>query len=155
MYYCPYNSWSGTLPKISQSQRHEANKVWKQPKCSLMNEWTKKIWNIHIYAMLNCSVISDSLWPQDYNLPGSCPWEFPGKDTRVSCHFLLQGIFLTQGLNTSLLCLLHCRLILYLLSHWGIPYVDMCVYTHTHTHTHTMEYYSAFKKKEVLPFATT
>ena len=29
------------------------------------------------------------------------------------CHFLLQGIFLTQGLNLGLLCLLHCRQILY------------------------------------------
>ena len=26
--------------------------------------------------------------------------------------------------------------------------------THTHTHTHTMEYYSAIKKNEILPFAT-
>ena len=32
---------------------------------------------------------------------------FPGKKTRVGCHVLLQGIFLTQGLNLSLLCLLH------------------------------------------------
>ena len=28
-------------------------------------------------------------------------------------------------------------------------------HTHTHTHTHTMEYYSAIKKDEILPFATT
>ena len=28
-------------------------------------------------------------------------------------------------------------------------------HTHTHTHTHTMEYYSAIKKNEILPFATT
>ena len=28
-----------------------------------------------------------------------CPWNFPGKNTEVVCHFLLQGIFLTQGLN--------------------------------------------------------
>ena len=26
-----------------------------------------------------------------------CPWEFPGKNTRVGYHFLVQGIFLTQG----------------------------------------------------------
>ena len=32
---------------------------------------------------------------------------FPGKNTRVSCHFLLQGIFPTQGLNLCLLHLLH------------------------------------------------
>ena len=31
-----------------------------------------------------------------------CPWDCPGKNTRVGCHSLLQGIFLTQGLNSSL-----------------------------------------------------
>ena len=34
----------------------------------------------------------------------------PGKNTRLGCHFLLQGIFLTQGLNP---CLLHGRQMLY------------------------------------------
>ena len=28
-----------------------------------------------------------------------CPWDFPGKNTGVRCHFLLQGIFLTQVSN--------------------------------------------------------
>ena len=32
-----------------------------------------------------------------------CPWDFPGKNIAVGYHFLLQGIFLTQGLNTHLL----------------------------------------------------
>ena len=27
-------------------------------------------------------------------------------------------------------------------------------HTHTHTHTHTLEYYSAIKKDEILPFVT-
>ena len=36
-----------------------------------------------------------------------CPRDSPGKDTGVGCHALLQGIFLTQGSNTNLLCLLH------------------------------------------------
>ena len=32
-----------------------------------------------------------------------CPWKSPGKNTGVGCHSLLQGIFLTLGLNLSLL----------------------------------------------------
>ena len=41
----------------------------------------------------------------DYSPPGFflCPWDFPGKNTRVGCHFLLQGIVLTQGSNPCLL----------------------------------------------------
>ena len=42
------------------------------------------------------------------------PWNSPGKNTGVGSHSLLQGIFLTQGLNLGLL---HCRQILYCLSH--------------------------------------
>ena len=38
------------------------------------------------------------------------------KNTRVGCHFLVQGIFPIQGLNLGFL---HCRQILYLLSHQG------------------------------------
>ena len=37
----------------------------------------------------------------DYKL--LCPWYFPGKNTRVSCHFFLQGIFPTQGSKLRLL----------------------------------------------------
>ena len=37
-------------------------------------------------------------------------WDSPGKNTGVGCHFLLQGIFPTQGSNPGLL---HCRQILY------------------------------------------
>ena len=40
------------------------------------------------------------------------------KNIEVGCCALLQGIFLTQGSNLNFLCLLHCRWILYPLSHW-------------------------------------
>ena len=40
----------------------------------------------------------------------ACPWDFSSKNTRVGCHFLLQAIFSTQGLNPGLLL---GRLILY------------------------------------------
>ena len=38
-----------------------------------------------------------------------CPWDSPGKNPGVGCHFLLQGISLTQGWNLCLLYLLHCQ----------------------------------------------
>ena len=46
------------------------------------------------------------------------PWDFPGKSTGVGCHFLPQGIFLTQGSNPDLP---HCRQTLYHLSYQGSP----------------------------------
>ena len=61
---------------------------------------------------VSCSVVSDSLRPRN------CRLLCPGKNTRVGCHSLLRGIFLTQQLNPGLL---HCRQILYQLSHWGKP----------------------------------
>ena len=53
--------------------------------------------------------------PMDYSPPGSSLHGIL-QDTGVGCHFLLQGIFLTQGLNPSLL---HSMQIIYLLSHQG------------------------------------
>ena len=55
-------------------------------------------------------------WTVAYQL--LCPWDSPGKNTGVGCHFLLQGIFPTQELNPGLL---HCRQILYRLSYEGSP----------------------------------
>ena len=47
--------------------------------------------------------VCDPLWPRFL-----CPCDSPGKNTGVSCYFLLQGIFPPQGLNPHLLGLLHC-----------------------------------------------
>ena len=57
-----------------------------------------------------------TLWTVAHRL--LCPWNSPGKNTGVSSHSLLQRIFLTQGLNPGLL---HCRQIVYCLSHQGSP----------------------------------
>ena len=46
------------------------------------------------------------------------PWNSPGRNTGVGSLSFLQGIFLTQELNLGLL---HCRQILYQLSHQGRP----------------------------------
>ena len=47
--------------------------------------------------------------------------EFSSKNTKMSFHFLLQGILLTQESNLGLL---HCRQILYQLSYEGSPKVQ-------------------------------
>ena len=50
------------------------------------------------------SVMSDSLKHQGLDSARLlCPWNSPDKNTGVDCHFLLQGIFLIQGLNPGLL----------------------------------------------------
>ena len=70
-----------------------------------------------LLLLLSRQVVSNSLQPQG-QLPARllCPWEFPGKNTGVGCHFLVQRTFLTQGLNPSLLL---GRWILLPLSHLG------------------------------------
>ena len=63
-----------------------------------------------------CPTLCD---PMDCSPPGSSvPGDSPGKNTGVGCHVLLEGIFPTQGWNSGLL---HCRWILYHLSHQGSP----------------------------------
>ena len=63
-----------------------------------------------------CLTLCDTM---DCSVPGSSVHgDSPGKNIRVCCHALLQGIFPTQGLNPGLL---HCRWILYHLGHQGSP----------------------------------
>ena len=66
------------------------------------------------------SVVFNSLQPyglQTVRLP--CPWDFSHGNTGPGCHLLLQGIFPIQGSNSHSLYLLHCRQILYPVSHLG------------------------------------
>ena len=79
-----------------------------------------KVFPLHLLRnhrkVKSCPILCN---PMDCNLPSSlCPWDFPGKNTGVGCHFLLQGIFPTQGLNPSLS---HCRQTLYHQSHLESP----------------------------------
>ena len=71
-----------------------------------------------------CCLVTKScltlLWPDPPELYLTrllCPWESPGKNTGVGCHFLHQGIFSTQGSNS---CLLLGRQILYHCATWEV-----------------------------------
>ena len=73
---------------------------------------------IRILLLSSCSVMSNSLQPHELQPTRLlCPWDFLGKNTGASRHFLLQRIFPPQGLNPGLL---HCRQILYQLGYGGI-----------------------------------
>ena len=71
------------------------------------------ILNIYIYAYIHMVVVVELLscvqllWPHGLK-PARllCPWDSPGKNIGVGCHFLLQEIFPTQESNLGLL---HCR----------------------------------------------
>ena len=66
----------------------------------------KKCYSICVCAQLFSRVqLSVTRWTGPTGL--LCPWNFPGKNTEVGCHFPLQGIFPTQGLNLYLLHPLH------------------------------------------------
>ena len=66
-----------------------------------------------------CLIPHDHL---DCSLPGSSVHGiFQARTVEWVSIFLLQGNFPTQGSNLRLLCLLHCRQILYPVSHQGSP----------------------------------
>ena len=71
-----------------------------------------------VLVALLCPTLYD---PTDWTVTHRvlCPWNSLNKNTGADCHSLLQGIFLTQGSNPGLL---HCRQILYHLSHQQSPY---------------------------------
>ena len=96
-------------------QTKDPSKNWY---CSLSSKafsrwnslWLRRDWK----WKWSCSVLTDSLQPHGLKpVKLLCPWDFPGKNIGVGCHFLLQGIFLTQGSNLGLPC---CRQTLYHLS---------------------------------------
>ena len=76
-------------------------------------------------CVLSHLVLSDSLRPFGLQLARLlCLWDFQPRILEWVAIFLLQGIFLTQGSNLNLQCLLHRRWILYSLSYWGSPYTQ-------------------------------
>ena len=64
------------------------------------------------HSVVSYSLRPHGLWPTRL----LCPWDFSGKSSGVGCHFLLHGIFLTQGSNPGLP---NCRQMLYHVKHQG------------------------------------
>ena len=106
---------------------------------SVMSDFLETPWTVALQAPLSMELSRQDYWsglpfspPGDLPNPGTEPKspalqadsllsQPPGKprNTGVGCLSLLQGIFLTQESNQGLL---HCKQILYQLSHQGSPY---------------------------------
>ena len=76
--------------------------------------WQKHWLLLFLHCCESLSVVCNSLRPHRLY----SPWNSPGQNTGMGSLSLLQEIFPTQGLNWGLL---HCRWILYRLSHQGSP----------------------------------
>ena len=86
------------------------------PHSPLLHKWTAclTVTSAVMCACLVSSVVSDALRPHGLQSTRLlCPWDSPGENIGVGCHALLQEILQTQGSNPCLLCVLHCKHILY------------------------------------------
>ena len=124
--------FAGLLPKtissayLSLPDTEYINLIWfKGIQSMLPLKWTNWFNSLNIlkllvllllYSIVGCWLVAKSCLtlcnPMDCSPPGWA-WESLGKNTGAGCHFLLHGIFPTQGSNP---CLLHCWQILY---HWA------------------------------------
>ena len=91
------------------------DKTWKQP---WRLWWTEKQTEVHLDDRISCN--ARKKWaaaaaellqscptlcnPIDGSPPGSCPWDSPGKNTGVGCHFLLQCMKVKSESEVDQLC---------------------------------------------------
>ena len=81
---------------------------------------------VHVCWVASVLSYSAVLWTTACQAPLS--WDSPGKNAAVGRYAILQGVFWTQGSNTCLLRILHCRQILY---HWAtgeVPFMVQITY---------------------------
>ena len=111
----------GSIPQLGRSPE-ERNGNPLQYSCLEYRMESRAWWAIdHVPCLvaLLCPILCN---PKDCSLPGSSViGDYPGENTRVGCHALLQGISPTQGLKPGLP---HYRWILYCLTHEGNTELD-------------------------------
>ena len=88
-----------TLPSSARSRG--------EPMAGLSQQGRQQPWRaacVSLLPLFSRSVVPNSLRPSGLQPTRLLrPWDVPGKNTRVGCHFLLQGIFPTQGSHPGLL----------------------------------------------------
>ena len=101
----PHGGWFEVLCqqyddiKDYQGRKHEKLSRIREVDRKTSPSFTSTISTLQLVVTL-CSVMSNSLWPHRLQPTRLlCPWDSPGKNTGVRCHFLFWGIFLTQDSN--------------------------------------------------------
>ena len=92
-------AWWATVHRVAESDVTE--------QLTFYQEWGLNLFSLTTYTT-NAKYGGKSSSKVDLQASlGFCPilypWDFPGKNTGVGCHFLPQGIFPTQGQNSYLL----------------------------------------------------
>ena len=110
-----HSYWARAVEPVPHNRRGvPAEQKWRKPRCCNKDLAQPALSQIHVptaQCAQSCPPLCD---PVDGGSPGfSVHGDSPGKNTGVGCHFLLQGIFLTQGSNPGLFCILIGRHILY------------------------------------------
>ena len=129
------NPFFNLYAKFPESITYNLYCYWEKKNFPCHSSVCSRQWHLRAWALIyhssphhtltimcvcvSCSVISNSLQPHELQPTKLfAPWDYSNKNTGVGSHSLLQGIFLTKGLNPSLL---YCRQILYCLSFQGSP----------------------------------
>ena len=126
--------------KWSESCSVIADSLWPH---GLYSPWNPPGQNTGVGSL---SLLQKVKW-SEVNIAQSCPtlwdphalyspWNSPGWNTGVGSLFLLQGIFPSQGSNPGLL---HCRQMLYHLSHKGRWYTLVWIIFHPRSYLHVKE----------------
>ena len=101
------------LPYNKRQQSHQGSKTCVHTKDLFLCQMafigqtfsTKELLIVcaHVRAQSLSCVWLSCVWPHGLAHQTPLKWDFPGKNTGVCCHALLQGIFLSQGPNSHLL----------------------------------------------------
>ena len=126
-YYRPQGDWTRTSHLLKPACPGARTLQWEKPlwweACVLQSRVDPACCNQRGAQMQQwrLSAVKNEKWSWRSLSPVrlfATPWTSAGQNTGVGSRSLLQGIFPTQGLNPGLL---HCRWILYQLSHQGSP----------------------------------
>ena len=106
--------WVPSFCMAQSYSQDQARQRWTRARARV--GFRRSQWRFFESESVGQSIMSTLCDPMDCSLLDSCPWDSPGKNTGVGSHSLLLRIFLAQEWNLGLL---HCRQILYQLSHQG------------------------------------